>query len=307
MKTFTINKNDANQRLDKFIRKAFPKISLPSIFKYIRTKKIKVNDKKADISYKVKINDKVSVYLNDDLVSNEVKSNDFLLAKNYLKIVYEDDNIIIVDKPIGVTVQDDNTKNPDTLCNRLLHYLYDKEEWNPSIETTFIPSFVHRLDKNTSGLIIAAKNIDASRILSEKIKNREIDKYYLARVWGIITPKDGLLHAFLTERSNDNIVKITSKPISDDSKEILTEYHTLSHDTDTSVLEVHLITGRKHQIRAHMNYIGHPLVGEKKYTIPSVAKSAKNKYQDLTSYKIVFNFKTSAGILEYLNKKTIKK
>jgi 23S rRNA pseudouridine955/2504/2580 synthase len=307
METFKINKNDANQRIDKFIRKAFPKLSLPAIFKYIRTKRIKVNNKKVEINYKVLLNDEVSVYINDEFLTKEPNTMDFLLAKNDLKVVYEDENIIVVDKPIGIVVQDDNTKNPDTLCNRLLHYLYDKKLWDPSIETSFVPSFVHRLDRNTSGLIIAAKNVESSRILSEKIKNREIEKFYIAHIHGIITPKTGVLHAYLTEKNNDNIVTVTNKPISSTSKEIITEYTTLSHDKNTSFIEVHLVTGRKHQIRAHMNHIGHPLVGEKKYITENFAKTQKNTFQELVSDKIIFNFSSNAGILNYLNKKIIKK
>jgi 23S rRNA pseudouridine955/2504/2580 synthase len=191
------------------------------------------------------------------------------------------------------------------LCNRLLKYLYRKKEWDPTKETNFVPSFVHRLDRNTAGLIIAAKNIESSRVLSEKIKNREIEKYYLCHIYGILTPKEGVLHAYSTESIASNIVKITNKPISDNSKEIITEYKTISHDKEKSLIEVHLITGRKHQIRAHFNFIGHPLVGEKKYTKQDV-NHAKKTYQDLISKKIVFNFKSNNNILAYLNQKIIK-
>jgi 23S rRNA pseudouridine955/2504/2580 synthase len=128
MKNITIKKNDANQRLDKFIRKALPRLSLPSIYKHIRNKRIKVNNKKAEIDYRVLIDDVVNIYLNDELLGSGNEKNDFLLAKNDLKVVYEDNNIIIVNKPSGIVVQDDNTKNPDTLCNRLLLYLYKRGE-----------------------------------------------------------------------------------------------------------------------------------------------------------------------------------
>jgi 23S rRNA pseudouridine955/2504/2580 synthase len=167
---------------------------------------------------------------------------------------------------------------------------------------------VHRLDRNTQGLIIGAKNVIAARVLSQKIKDHEIDKYYLAHVYGIIDPKNGTLHDYLTKDTRKdikgNFVKITKKPISKDSKEIVTEYKTLSYDKTTSVIEIHLITGKTHQIRAHMNYIKHPLVGERKYTTDLYEKN-DDIYQSLISYKIIFNFKTDALSLNYLKNKTI--
>jgi 23S rRNA pseudouridine955/2504/2580 synthase len=193
MKSFIIKKNENDQRIDKFLKKALPKLSSDLIYKYIRLKKIKVNGKRTLPSYKLVLEDKIDVYLNDDIVANETKKNDFLLAKKQLEVIYEDKNIIIVNKPVNVTVQDDDSKNPDTLNNRLLLYLYQKKEWDYLVQTTFTPAFVHRLDRNTSGLIIAAKNVESSRILSEKIKNREIEKYYICKVHGIVEPKQGVL------------------------------------------------------------------------------------------------------------------
>jgi 23S rRNA pseudouridine955/2504/2580 synthase len=152
-------------------------------------------------------------------------------------------------------------------------------------------------------LIVGAKNVVSSRILSEKIKDREIEKYYLAKIHGIITPKQAVLTAYLTEQEH-NTVKISKKPLSNESKQIVTEYKTISHDENTSIIEVHLITGRKHQIRAHMNFINHPLVGERKYTNEFAKKDSKS-YQYLISYKIVFNFKQNSGTLSYLKNKEI--
>ncbi|MDR0752751.1 MAG: RluA family pseudouridine synthase [Mycoplasmataceae bacterium] len=301
MKIFIIEENDKGQRLDRFLKKALPKLNSSSIYKYLRTKKIKVNKQKKDINYKVELNDKIEVYLNDEVTQNDISKTDFLHAKNSLDIVYEDKNIIIANKPIGVTVQDDNSKNPDTLNNRLLHYLYFKKEWDYEKETSFSPSFVHRLDRNTKGLIIAAKNVESSRILSEKIKTREIEKYYICKVYGIIDPKEGVLQDYWTKKT-DNFVTITKKPINEYSKNIITKYKVLKHRNNISLVEIHLITGRTHQIRAHLNFINHPLVGEKKYT--NIINEDKGKFQFLISYKIFFNFKTNAGILQYLEKKT---
>jgi 23S rRNA pseudouridine955/2504/2580 synthase len=183
----------------------------------------------------------------------------------------------------------------------LLHYLYFKKEWDYEKETSFSPSFVHRLDRNTKGLIIAAKNVESSRILSEKIKTREIEKYYICKVYGIIDPKEGVLQDYWTKKT-DNFVTITKKPINEYSKNIITKYKVLKHRNNISLVEIHLITGRTHQIRAHLNFINHPLVGEKKYT--NIINEDKGKFQFLISYKIFFNFKTNAGILQYLEKKT---
>jgi 23S rRNA pseudouridine955/2504/2580 synthase len=165
---------------------------------------------------------------------------------------------------------------------------------------------VHRIDRNTSGLVLAAKNAESLRILNEKIKLHEIDKYYLCHVHGIIDPKSGILHDYLTRNLKTKIVTVTNKPISKDSQSIITAYQTISHDKDTSLLEIKLVTGKTHQIRAHMAFINHPLVGEQKYTSKQYSQISAQRYQDLVAYKIVFNFKGNNGILNYLNHKVFK-
>jgi 23S rRNA pseudouridine955/2504/2580 synthase len=151
-----------------------------------------------------------------------------------------------------------------------------------------------------------AKNAKTLKILNQKMKDREIEKYYLARVHGIIDPKQKTLHDYLTRNRDSKIVKITKKPINHDSVEIITEYKTLCHEKDTSLLEVKLITGKTHQIRAHLAFIGHPLVGEKKYTDERFSHLNKKHYQSLKAYKIIFKFKTDASILNYLKGKVIE-
>lgn len=303
MKTLVINHNDANQRIDNFLRKKYPKLPLVQIFKAIRTKDIKVNDKKIANNYRLQADDKLTVYIHDKFLSQEQNQMDFLLAPSNINIVFEDKNILLVNKPVGIVVHEDLNLKIDILINRILHYLYLKKAWDPNNEHTFIPSLVNRIDRNTSGIVIVAKNAEALRILNEKMRNREIDKYYLATVHGTFFHKSGVLKHFLTKDDNLNKVTITNKPINRDSHQIVTEYKVLSSNKDTTKLEIKLVTGKTHQIRAHFAFIEHPLVGEKKYTNKNFSKLNDNIWQDLTAYKIVFKFKTDAGILNYLNNK----
>jgi len=302
MQTFVINKDSQGYRLDKYIKKHYPTLPLTAIYKMIRTKKIKVNKKKVDIAYKLIIGDNIDIFLPNPNTSTKMENYAFKKAKDEFSIVYEDKNIICINKPIGVVVQDDDSKTVDTLNNRLLKYLFDKGEYIPDTNTTYIPSFVHRLDRNTSGLILASKNLESSRILSDKIKKHEIEKYYLCRVYGLMETKQGTLVDYLTKDSKNNLVKVSSNPLNQNSKKIITEYKVLSHDKNTSLLEIHLVTGKTHQIRAHMNFINHPLVGEKKYTN---IYSTNKEHQNLIAYKIIFNFQSNAGVLQYLNKKEL--
>ena len=304
MKTLVVNHNDASQRVDNFLRKKYPKLSLVQIFKAIRTKKIKVNSKKIINSYRLQVGDQITIFISDKLLSQEPHQLDFLLAPNDIDIIYEDKNILLVNKPVGIIVHEDLNFKIDILLNRILHYLYAKKEWDPNVEHTFIPSLINRIDRNTSGIVIIAKNAEALRILNEKMRSREIDKYYLATVHGTFFHKSGVLKHWLTRNEDENKVVVTNKRLNHNSHEIVTEYKVLSCNHDVSKLEIKLITGKTHQIRAHFAFINHPLVGEKKYTDKKFYKSDANIWQDLTAYKITFNFKSDADILNYLNKKT---
>ncbi len=307
MKEFTVTKNDNSLRLDKFIARNCPSLPSSLMFKYIRTKRIKVNGKRAEISTRLSAGDVVSAYINDEFFVSKEPKYSFLSAPYTLDIVYEDENILIADKKQGVLVHPDKNQYTNTFIGIIQHYLYKKGEYDPEKENSFRPALANRIDRNTGGIVIAAKNAESLRILCEKIKNREIEKRYLAVVHGTPKIKSDLLEGYLVKNEDKNQVFLSSKP-SDNSKSVKTKYTVLQSKNNLSLVEIELITGRTHQIRAHMAAIGHPLLGEGKYSKSNDKKLGFDK-QALYSYSVQFNFKTDAGILNYLNNRrfTVKK
>ncbi len=307
MKEFIVTKNDSSLRLDKFILKNCPTIPTPLMFKLIRKKDIKVNGKKAEISTRLNEGDIVSAYIKDEFLVQKAPKYDFLSAPAQLNVLYEDENILLADKPQGLLVHPDKSEYTNTLIARIQHYLYDKGEFNPEKENSFKPSLANRIDRNTGGIVIAAKNSEALRILCDKIKYREIEKRYLAVVHGIPKEKQAVLEGFLEKNEDKNRVFISGK-MKENSKTIKTKYTFVKSKGDLSLLEIELLTGRTHQIRAHLASIGHPLLGEGKYSKSNDKKLGYDK-QALYSYSLKFDFKTDAGILNYLNGKkfTVKK
>ena len=299
MKTIIIKNNDSGQRLDKFIKKSFRTFPLSLIYKNIRKKNIKINNKRANPEYKLKEADILTIYVKDELLKVVPNKYDFLKAPSLLDLVYEDENIILVNKKAGLIVHPDENYHFDSLVNRIKHYLFLKKEYNPDDELSFTPALVNRLDRNTSGIVIAAKNFEALKILNEKMKKREIQKYYLSVVEGVFTKKEGILTAYLAKDENKNRVFISSVP-KKDFKTIKTKYKVLFEKNGNSTVEIELLTGRTHQIRAHMAYIGHPVLGDSKYG----KKSSRFKRQVLCAYKIKFSFaEEENNILSYLNGK----
>ena len=301
MKEFVINSNDSDQRVDKFLTKAVKKLPSNLMYKYIRTKRIKLNNKRCEISTRLKVGDVLSLYINDEFFA-DTTDKDFLMAPSIVDIIYEDDNIILADKKNGLVVHEDDDNSIDTLINRIKHYLYDKGEFSPENEASFTPSLCNRLDRNTSGIVICAKNAESLRILNQKIKDREIKKLYKCIVIGKPPKTEDTVKAYLEKNETKNKVYISNKK-NQNNKTIVTKYKLLKSNEKLSLIEVDLITGRTHQIRAHMAYLGYPLLGDGKYGINRTNQDYNVKTQALCSYKLFFNFVTDAGILEYLNNK----
>jgi 23S rRNA pseudouridine955/2504/2580 synthase len=302
MKSFEIKANDANQRLDKFIRKSLPNLPQALMYKYIRIKRIKVNGKRAEISTILNIGDKIDMYINDEFFIKPETRYDFTGAPKQLDIIYEDKNILLLNKKVGLLCHPDDTEYVDTLITRVKKYLYDKGEYKPDDENSFTPALVNRIDRNTGGIVIAAKNAESLRILNDQMKKRNLKKMYLCVVHGIMESDSGLLEGYLLKDENKNKVSITKNPCSG-AKEIRTKYNVIDRDykKDLSLVEVELLTGRTHQIRAHFASIGHPLLGDGKYGTNKLNKEFGYKKQFLYSYKLAFCMDDEAGSLSYLN------
>lgn len=303
MKEFLISTNDAGQRFDKFITKAMPSLPKALMYKFIRTKHIKLNGKRAEINVKLNIGDVITAYISDEFFVPVTPKYDFLSASDKINIVYEDENILLADKPQGLLSHPDENEYNDTLITRIQKYLYLKGEYKPDEENSFKPSLANRIDRNTGGIVIAAKNAESLRILCDKIKSREIDKRYLTIVHGVPKEKEALLQGFLQKNEEKNKVFLQNKK-TDENLSVKTYYKTIKSKNNLSLLEIELLTGRTHQIRAHLSSIGHPLLGDGKYGKLKEDKKLGFNKQALYSYKLTFAFESDAGILNYLNNKT---
>lgn len=301
MRELKIGKNDANQRLDKYLSKRFKTMPKSLMYKYLRTKYIKLNGKKAQPETFLNEGDVLTLYIRNEFFE-EKKSYEFLKAGKDLDILYEDDNILLVDKKVGVICHQDSRYDSDTLNLRVLRYLYEKREYDPEKEGAFTPALCNRIDRNTGGIVIAAKNAEALRVINQKIRDREIQKFYLCAVKGQPKKKHEILTAHLIKNADTNTVSVYDHP-REESKEIVTEYTVLDASPALSLCEVLLHTGRTHQIRAHMAHIGHPLLGDEKYGDRRLNAQYHMKRQALYSYKLKFCFTTPSGVLEYLNSK----
>lgn len=307
MTEITIKKNDAGQRADRFLSKAYPNLKISLVCKLMRKKRIKLNGAKVEPNAILKEGDVFRFYLSEELLSKEPLKDktDFRGVSAEINVIYEDDNILLIDKPIGLVVHEDNDNSADTLINRVLSYLYQNGEYVPQRENSFTPALVNRIDRNTSGIVIAAKNAESLRILNQKVRDREIQKLYLCAVSGTPEPREATLTAYLKKLPDENRVIISDTP-RPDYLTIKTKYRVLKSRGELSLVEVDLLTGRTHQIRAHFAHIGHALLGDGKYGSNEFNKRYNAKTQALCAYKLVFKFTTDAGALEYLNGREFK-
>ncbi len=303
MRTLTVNKNDAGQRLDKFLSKAIPSLPTSLMYKLVRTKKIKVNRKRTEHTYFLCEGDTVELFIKEEFFDTPAETSALKLTP-HIDIIYEDENIILCDKRAGMIVHSDDKESTNTLISHINAYLYQKGEYDPARENSFAPALCNRIDRNTGGIVIAAKNAQTLRIMNDKIKNRELKKKYLAAVHGIFEEKEGVLKGYLIKDQKTNTVKVfKTQPKNTDAKKIITGYRVIAEKNGLSLLEVDLITGRTHQIRAHMASVGHPLLGDGKYGINREDKRIGYKFQALYSYSLQFCFEGDSGILDYLNER----
>ena len=300
MKEFTIGKNDAGQRLDRWLAKTLPLLPGPLAQKYIRLKRVKVNGKGSQRDVRLQVGDLLQLYINDEFFDQPREDNAFLAVfKPKLDIVYEDENLMLLNKRPGLLCHADEHEKVNTLITHIQAYLYQKKEWNPRDEHSFTPALCNRIDRNTGGIVMAAKNAETLRILNQKIRDREIAKYYLAIIHGKMTPPQGKLEGFLLKDEDKAQVKVFRKPVPG-GKSAATLYKTLTVNRGLSLVECELLTGRTHQIRAQFSAAGHPLLGDGKYGRERDNKQYGRSFQALYSYKLEFTFPTGAGILEYL-------
>jgi len=305
MKEFVIGPNDAGQRLDRFLAKAVPLLPASLAQKYIRIKRIKLGGARVERDTRLKTGDVLQLYINDEFFEKPREDNAYLtVATPKLDIVYEDENILLADKRPGLAVHPhDGAEYGRTLIDHIQAYLYQKREWSPRGENAFAPALCNRIDRNTGGIVIAAKNAESLRILNQKIKDRELDKRYLAIVEGTPKPLQGSLAGYLFKDAKKNRVFVTDTP-QPGAKSCRTNYKVLGSKGGLSLVERELITGRTHQIRAQVAEAGHPLLGDGKYG--KLAKNATRNYQALYSYKLTFRFTTDGGCLSYLDGKEFK-
>ena len=297
MKEFEVTKKYDNKRIDFVLISTFPQLSINTLYKSFRKKDIRVNGKRVPMDHLVNEGDNVEIYIVDDILYGLSNKNSDMIYGCF-SIVYEDQNILLVNKKPGILVHSDINQSQNTLIELIEKYL---KETDP--QST--PALCHRLDRNTGGLILIAKNIASLNILLHKIKAKEITKLYQCLVKGKMEHPSKTLKAYLKKDPKNSKVYLSDAPQKGYS-EIITKYSVISFKNDISKLEIELITGKTHQIRAHLSHISHPILGDGKYGVNSFNKLHGAKYQQLWAYKIIFNFKTDSGILNYLRNRSFE-
>ena len=310
MREITIGKNDAGQRLDRFLSKAMPLLPPALLQKYIRIKRIKCNGARAQRDQRLAQGDVVQLYINDEFFDKPSEENLFLtLFKPHLTVVYEDEHLLLADKPQGMVVHADETEKVNTLINHIQAYLYQKREWNPRWENAFTPALCNRIDRNTGGIVIAAKDAEALRDMNRLIREDQLSKFYLCLCHGSMERPAATLHGYLAKDSARNLVRVEDHPFPG-AREIITKYRVLDTrgkgEDAVSLLQVELVTGRTHQIRAHLAHIGHPLLGDGKYGINRADRQEGFKYQALYAWRLDFDIPGDGGSLAYLRGRSFR-
>ena len=301
MKEFTIGKNDAGQRLDRWLAKTLPLLPAPLAQKYIRLKRVKVNGKGSQRDVRLQLGDILQLYINDEFFEQPREENAFLgVFKPHLDIVYEDENLMLLNKRPGLLCHADEHEKVNTLITHIQAYLYQKKEWNPRDEHSFTPALCNRIDRNTGGIVIAAKTAEGLRVMNQKIRDRELKKYYLCIVHGTLPRPAGRLEGYILKDEAKKQVTVSSRP-RPGAKTAVTLYETLAVRNGLSLVRCQLITGRTHQIRAQFAAAGHPLLGDGKYGSERQNKRYGRSYQALYSYRLEFCFTTDAGALAPLD------
>lgn len=307
MREITINQNDAGQRADKFLQKALPELPKTLMYKYVRLKRIKLNGKRLSISDILREGDMLSLYINDEFfgMANKKNQRTELLERVYTDpdIVYEDENIIIAFKPVGMEVHRSYGISGDALADIIGAYLYRRGEYDPEQENSFSPAVCNRLDRNTCGLVIAAKNAAALREVNRNIKERRIHKKYICICVGKLPYRHKKEIAY-HKKEQHNLVSIR-KAAAEGYKKIVTEYTVLEEKNGLTLVEINLITGRTHQIRAHLSFLGAPILGDGKYGNIKANKRHAVFQQQLCAYSLEFDTDKDS-MLYYLNEKIFK-
>lgn len=305
MQEILIGENEKDQRLDRFLKKYLRNAPLSHIFKIIR-KDVKVNGKRIKIDDMLKKGDVVNLYISDYEIEQLTYVKDRVRVKKQFKIAYEDENIIVVDKPLGLLTHGDKNEKKNHLTNQVIDYLIEKKAYKPRVEKTFVPAPVNRLDRNTTGLVLFAKNAMSAKKLNEMMRNRDnIEKYYLTIVKGNID-KEMFLSSKMTKDEEKNMITVHNQNYKE-GKLMETVVKPIKKLKGYTLVEVNIITGRTHQIRAHLSSIGHPVIGDVKYGERSVNFKFRKEFdlntQLLHSYKLVF--KKCPEELKYLEGKEL--